>query len=230
MNMQHKISFQLKKKICLVSSAMIIALAFSAVNPAAGNTRVPNMTDESGLRINIDQADQIFGAPFSITIMGLKPGEQATIKTRSTDISGIIWESSAVFKANAKGIIDVGKQIPISGDYSEDDNLGLLWSMMPQNPKGKRMPSYKHDEVNGLTVDFTVTDSEGQTATARLRRYYQMSGNGLVRVPLEQDGLYGFLYYPASGGPFPGVIILGGSGGGLYEWLAQALRPTDSQR
>ena len=222
MNMQHKISFQLKKKIWLVSSAMIIALAFSAVNPAAGKTRVPGMTDESGLRINIDQADQIFGAPFSITIMGLKPGEQATIKARSTDISGIIWESSAVLKANAQGIIAVGKQIPISGDYSEADNLGLLWSMMPQNPKGKRMPSYKHDEVNGLTVDFTVTDSEGQTATVRLRRYYQMSGKGLVRVPLEQDGLYGFLYFPASGGPFPGVIILGGSGGGLYEWLAQA--------
>ena len=220
--MQHKISFQLKKKICLVSSAMIIALAFSAVNPAAGKTRVPGMTDESGLRINIDQADQIFGSPFSITIQGLKPGEQATIKARSTDISGTRWESSAFFKANAKGIIDVGKQIPISGDYSEADNLGLLWSMMPQNPKGKRVPSYRHDEVNGLTVDFTVTDSEGQTATARLRRYYQMPGKGLVRVPLEQDGLYGFLYYPASGGPFPGVIILGGSGGGLYEWLAQA--------
>jgi dienelactone hydrolase len=32
----------------------------------------------------------------------------------------------------------------------------------------------------------------------------------------------GFLYHPATGGPFPGVIILGGSNGGLYEWLAQA--------
>ena len=151
--MQHKRTFLIKKNVYLVSVTILLALAFSAFNPAAGKTRVPGMTDESGLRINIDQADQIFGAPFFITIQGLKPGEQVTIKARSTDISGIIWESSAVFKANAKGIIDVGKQIPISGDYSEADNLGLLWSMMPQNPKGKRMPSYKHDEVNGLTVD-----------------------------------------------------------------------------
>ena len=49
-----------------------------------------------------------------------------------------------------------------------------------------------------------------------------MPDKGLVRVPYERDGLYGFLYHPVQGGPFPGVVILGGSNGGLYEWLAQA--------
>jgi hypothetical protein len=52
---------------------------------------------------------------------------------------------------------------------------------------------------------------------------YQRPGEGLVRVPLEQDGLRGFLYYPAEGGPFPGVVILGGSEGGLFEGWARAL-------
>ncbi|MCU0293419.1 MAG: acetylxylan esterase [Thermoanaerobaculaceae bacterium] len=33
----------------------------------------------------------------------------------------------------------------------------------------------------------------------------------------------GFLYYPAQGGPFPGVVILGGSEGGLFEPRARAL-------
>jgi len=212
----------IKKNTCLVSAAILLALTLSTENPIVAKTGDSSMPKESGLRIIIDPADQIFGASFSITVSGLKPDEQATIKARSTDTSGIVWGSSASFKANAKEIIDVGKQAPLSGDYAEADNLGLLWSMMPQNPKGKRIPSYRHDEVNGLTVHFTVTDSKGQTATARLRRYYQMPGKGLTRIPLEQDGLFGFLYYPASRGPFPGVIILGGSGGGLYEWLAQA--------
>jgi hypothetical protein len=49
-----------------------------------------------------------------------------------------------------------------------------------------------------------------------------MPGQALVRVPLEEDGMYGFLYHPAEGGPFPAVMILAGSGGGVYEWLAQA--------
>jgi len=212
----------IKKNTCLVLAAILLTLTLSPVNPMKAETGDSNLPKESELQIIIDPADQIFGAPFSIKVMGLKPGEQATIKARSTDISRTVWESSASFKANAKGTIDVGKQTPLSGDYTEADNLGLLWSMMPQNPKGKRLPSYRHDEVNGLTVHFTVTDSKGQTATARLRRYYQMPGKGLIRIPLEQDGLFGFLHYPDSRGPFPGVIILGGSGGGLYEWLAQA--------
>jgi len=220
--MQQRKSHPFLKKACLVSTAMLLTLTFSTINLAEGKTNAPGKTMESGLRIVIDPADQIFGTPFSITVTGLKPGEQATIKAQSTDASRITWESKAIFKADNRGIIDVGKKAPLSGDYTDTDILGLLWSMKPQNPKGKRLAPYSHDEVNGLTVHLVVTDSEGHSATARLRRYYQMPGEGLTRVPLEQDGLYGFLYHPASGGPFPGLIILGGSNGGLYEWLAQA--------
>ncbi|MDH4197787.1 MAG: prolyl oligopeptidase family serine peptidase, partial [Candidatus Aminicenantes bacterium] len=96
------------------------------------------------------------------------------------------------------------------------------WSMKPVNPPSQKPIAYRDDEVNGWTVDFSVTDAAGARATARFRCVYQMPGRGLVRIPLEKDGLHGFLYYPAEGGPFPGVIILGGSNGGLYDWLAQA--------
>jgi dienelactone hydrolase len=221
-DMRQKKFLSIQSIICLVSAAVFFAHIFSAVSPAVGKTKVPDKAVESNLRIVIDPAEQIFGTPFSITVSGLMPGEEASVKAQSIDASRIVWESNAFFKADAKGFIDVGKQAPLSGDFTDADNLGLLWSMKPQNPKGKRISPYSHDEVSGLTVDLTVKDSEGQTATARLRRYYQMPGQGLIRIPLEQDGLYGFLYHPVSGGPFPGVIILGGSSGGLYEWLAQA--------
>lgn len=212
----------IQRIICLVSAAVLFPQAFLAASPVIGKFSVSSKVIESDLRIVIEPADQIFGTPFSITVTGLMPEEQASINARSIDASRIVWESNAVFKADTRGIIDVRKQAPLSGDYTDADILGLLWSMKPQNPKGKRIAPYSHDEVNGLTVDLTVKDSEGETATARLRRYYQMPGEGLTRIPLEQDGLYGFLYHPVSGGPFPGVIILGGSSGGLYEWLAQA--------
>jgi len=95
--------------------------------------------------------------------------------------------------------------------------------MKPLNAKGDRPTSYREDEVNGWTVDFSAAGKTGKTASARLRRVYQMPGQALVRVPLEEEGLYGFLYHPAEGGPFPAVLILAGSGGGVYEWLAQAM-------
>jgi dienelactone hydrolase len=219
--MQQRKSHPIQRIFYLVFAMIFLVHTFSSASPAVGKTDVPSKTVKSDLRIFIEPADQIFGTPFSITVTGLSPEEQASIKARSTDSSRIVWESNAVFKADAKGFIDVGKQAPLSGDYSEADILGLLWSMKPQNPKGKRVAPYSHDKVNGLTVELTAENSDGHTATARLRRYYQMPGEGLTRVPLEQNGLYGFLYHPVSGGPFPGVIILGGSDGGLYEWLAQ---------
>jgi dienelactone hydrolase len=180
-------------------------------------------TSEGPLRIDLSPATALMGTPFSFTVSGLKPGERVVIQGSTVDSKGRAWDSQAEFLASALGTVDLEKQAPASGSYSGPDIFGLLWSMKPPDKPGKRPPSFAADETNGWTVDFTATDSAGNTATARLLRVYQMPGQGLVRVPLREDGMAGFLYCPAKGGPFPGVIILGGAGGGLYEWLAQAV-------
>ena len=182
----------------------------------------PLLSGQSGLQIHIDPATALYGTPFSITVTGLKPGEAVTIKARSSDAKNILWESEAQFKADAQGKVDIAAQAPLAGSYSGTDIFGLFWSMKPQNAKTDRPIGYRDDEVNGWTVDFSAGDASGRSASARLRRVYQMPNQPLLRVPLEEDGLYGFLYYPAEGGPFPAVLILAGSGGGVYEWLAQA--------
>jgi len=184
---------------------------------------VPAAAPEGPLRIGLDPATALMGTPFSFTVTGLKPGERVVIKGHAIDSRGYAWNSRAEFLASAQGAVDLAQQAPASGSYSGTDIFGLLWSMKPPDTPGKRPPSFAADETNGWTVDFTASDSAGKTATARLLRVYQMPGEGLVRVPLREDGMTGFLYCPAKGGPFPGVIILGGSGGGLYEWLAQAV-------
>jgi len=184
---------------------------------------VPAATPEGPLRIGLDPATALMGTPFSFTVTGLKPGERVVIKGYTIDRAGLAWNSQAEFLASAQGAVDLARQAPASGSYSGTDIFGLLWSMKPPDTPGKRPPSFATDETNGWTVDFTATDSAGNAATARLLRVYQMPGQGLVRIPLREDGMTGFLYCPAKGGPFPGVMILGGSGGGLYEWLAQAV-------
>jgi dienelactone hydrolase len=177
-----------------------------------------------GLTITATPSIVLYGTPFSLKVTGLRPAEKATVKAASLDARRTLWESTAVFEADAAGAIDLARQAPVSGAYAEADIFGLLWSLKPVNtdPNSKRPVSYRDDEVNGWTVDFSVADSAGKTASTRFRCVFQMPGQGLIRIPLEKDGLYGFLYYPAKGGLFPGVIILGGSNGGLYEWLAQA--------
>lgn len=174
------------------------------------------------LKITISPAVALYGEPFSVKVTGLRPGERAEIKASSRDARNILWESTAVFEADADGAVDAGRQAPVSSGYEGADIFGLLWSLKPVDPNAKKPRGYADDTVNGWTIDYSVTNGTGATASARFRCVYQMPGHGLVRVPFEAEGLYGFLYHPAGGGPFPGVIILGGSNGGLYEWLAQA--------
>jgi dienelactone hydrolase len=179
-------------------------------------------TGATELKIVAAPSVALYGEPFSWKVTGLRPDEKVTVKAVSKDARRIVWESAAVFEADASGAVDVGRQAPVSGSYAEADIFGLLWSLKPMNSDSKTPIGYRLNGVTGWTVDLTATDSTGTTSTTRFRCVFQRPGEGLVRVPLEKDGLSGFLYYPAKGGPFPGVIILGGSEGGLFEGWARA--------
>jgi len=207
-----------------VSTLLFCVLALGMVFQGVGRSIKPDrLSPLSGpFTIDIHPKVALMGTPFSLTLTGLKPGEHVTVKAQSTDKRGKLWQSSAVFIASSLGAVDVSQQAPASGSYSGADIFGLLWSMKPQDPQAKRPTSYAQDEISGWTVNFLAQDASGKTVSAGLRRVYQMPEQALVRIPLEKDGMHGFLYYPAEGGPFPGVLILGGSNGGLYEWLAQA--------
>jgi dienelactone hydrolase len=196
-------------------AALILGLA-----PGISGTASSAGTKE--LKIVATPSVALYGEPFSWKLMGLRPGEKVKVKAASKDARMILWESEAVFEADASGAVDVSRQAPVSGSYAEADIFGLLWSMRPMNSDSKKPIGYRNDGVNGWTVDLTATNSAGTTATTRFRCVYQRPGEALVRVPLDKDGLSGFLYYPAEGGLFPGIIILGGSEGGLFEPRARA--------
>ncbi len=195
----------------VIVTGLILGMALGIGEAAAGK-----------LRMVATPSVALYGEPFSWKVAGLGPGERVTVKAASKDARAILWESEAVFEADASGAVDMGRQAPVSGSYTGADIFGLLWSMKPANPDPRKPITYRNDGVNGWMVDLAATNSAGTAATARFRCVYQKPGEALVRVPLEQDGLRGFLYYPAEGGPFPGVIILGGSEGGLFEGWARA--------
>jgi len=173
-------------------------------------------------RIVTVPAVALYGQPFSWRVTGLRPGERVTLRAVSKDARQVVWESEAVFEADPDGAVDVGGQAPVSGSYAGADIFGLLWSMKPTNSETKKPIAFRDHGTDGWSVDLTAVDSNGKKVTTRFRCVFQRPGEALVRVPLDQDGLKGFLYYPAKGGPFPGVVLLGGSEGGLYEPRARA--------
>ena len=108
-------------------------------------------------------------------------------------------------------MVDLAAQAPESGSYTGDrpDGLPLVHDagrtgspMMVSNVEPKRIELTA--EVDGQTV-----------ASTELVRLYLAPGN--KRVEVRDDGLRGVFFVPAGDGPFPAIILLSGSGGGLSE-------------
>jgi len=152
-------------------------------------------------------------------VKGLEPKEKITIEADLVDGAGEAWSSSADFVADDDGAVDASKQAPVSGSYKVISSMGLLWSMMP---KEKRVISYRlPKELGAQSIQFRLLRNGRQAASAHLE---QISLAGNINRVNVQGTLHGVLYEPASSGPHPGVLVVGGSNGGYpghqAVWLA----------
>ena len=189
------------------SLALAAGLALSLCSFASGQTLevVPNhiLSDESAV----------------IHVTGLAANERVTIQAELRDGAGEMWSSSADFVADSQGAIDVSKQAPVSGSYKEVSSMGLIWSMMP---KEKRVKGYRSpDALGAQEIELRLMRRGQQAASAQLEELFK--ANNVKSVKL-MGTLHGVLIEPASGGPYPGVLVVGGSEGGIMlhraAWLA----------
>jgi dienelactone hydrolase len=93
--------------------------------------------------------------------------------------------------------------------------MGLFWSMRAVEP------TWVIETLDPLRVTLTAEAGEQRTATATIERLVLPDGVSVRDV--EEQGLVGKIFRPAGPGPFPAVITLAGSGGGLLEDSAALL-------
>ncbi|MCE6997918.1 acyl-CoA thioesterase/BAAT N-terminal domain-containing protein [Saccharothrix sp. S26] len=132
-------------------------------------------------------------AELAIRVVDLPPDERATIRASTGD-----WAASAVFLADERGVVDLTRHAPVEGDYSGVDPMGLFWSMT------------RTGEEPGPTVVEVV--GVGKVEVDR-----RDVPEGVRRTEVREDGLVGVLFEPDDGEVHPGVVVLGGSEGGLPE-------------
>ena len=154
-----------------------------------------------------------------IRAVGLQANEHVTIHADLTDGGDHPWHAQAEFIADAEGVVDVSKQAPINGSYKKVSAAGLIWSMMPaaKNVEAYRAPAKLEPQL----IHFKLEKNGQSVATAD---FEQLSiADGVKRVEVK-GGLHGTLFVPPGPGPHPGVLVLGGSEGGLptrnAAWLA----------
>ncbi len=170
-------------------------------------------------RLVVAPSPALVDEPVIIRLTGGLPGAAVTIRASMRDaFGGRLWESHATFEADHNGTIDIATQRPVRGTYQDADPRGLFWSMWLSTPDHPRLP---WTGAAPLATDLAAEVDGTVVAAARLTRSF--TSPGVARTPVREDGLVGTLFLPGGPGPYPGVVVLGGSGGGLSEGTAALL-------
>jgi dienelactone hydrolase len=172
--------------------------------------------DEFGPRIELSPDRALADEPITVNASGFSPGEKVTLRARTKAGSGVVWESSAVFKVGPGGTIELGRDAPVTGTYRGVDPNGLFWSMSPTEKEVHFIRSTSDPQV----ISFGASGDSG-TTSADLELIYR--AEGIQCTPLEGGGLQGVFCACVDGTPRPGVLLLHGTIARVMEDVAALL-------
>lgn len=176
---------------------------------------MPSMTTSTAgdPRLHVTPDAPALDTPLRIHLTGAPAGSRVRLTCAMHDAGGSRHAASATYVADDRGEVDVSARAPVSGDYSGVDAMGLVWSMRPR-PEAPRAPG------SGGPLDplpMTLDAEIDGTAVARCSFERQRLPDGISRTEVRQAGLVGTLFHALDGTAHPGVILIGGSEGGLHE-------------
>ncbi|XP_029309561.1 acyl-coenzyme A thioesterase 1-like [Cottoperca gobio] len=179
------------------------------------------MSAQVRLRL-LPRARCMFDEPVQVKVDGLRSGHVVTMRARSTDEKGVVFSSSASYKADESGEIDLERDPSLSGSYIGVEPMGLLWSMRPDTLHKRFI---KTNSINPHVVKFSVQDEEEGKGRmlAEATNERLLLGEGVNRRPVKEGNIRGVLFTPPGEGPFPAVLDLYTFGGGLSEKRASLL-------
>jgi pimeloyl-ACP methyl ester carboxylesterase len=151
----------------------------------------------------------------SISISGLPPNRLITVKARSRAQDQLWWQSEAVFNTGKNGTIDLNTESSVSGTYRGVDGMGLFWSMKPDaNVKsGNHAFFAMTDWFQPIITELEAADADQALGSVVIERRFAKPG---VRCKvIAEDGIDGMFCDPEDGHRHPGVMVLGGSEGGV---------------
>jgi len=166
------------------------------------------------MRIEVTPATSLADEPLRIVVGEAPPGKRVTVRGELRDDAAQRWASWGAFDADASGQVDLAKQAPVEGTWDIADPLGLIWSMRDEGRPPGRVSFFKRD-VKPLGIEI-VAETPGQRAASALIERRVVAPD-IERIEVRDHGLVGTYFRPSGAGPFPGVIVVGGSGGGLNE-------------
>jgi pimeloyl-ACP methyl ester carboxylesterase len=171
-------------------------------------------------RIEASPSDALVDTPVQVRLVGLAPARRVILRARLLAGDGSGWESAATFRSDASGEVDLSAQAPESGSYDGVEPMGFIWSMTPAPgaPDDRRLlnPTLEPTIIElGAEVD-----GQSVAETRLTRRHVALD---VRRTDIREGGIVATLFEPPGERPFPTLVVLGGSGGGLPDANAALL-------
>lgn len=169
--------------------------------------------------IKIQPTEALVDTPVSIRLSGFPASQQVMVRAWMANYLGCTWESYATFIADTQGGVDVSTQRPVHGTYEQPNPMGLFWSMVP--PAGAEFQGISAASVASLCVKFEAEVNGAVVASAEAERRFIASE--VTRTEIHDHGMVATLFRPSGSGLHPAILVVGGSGGGLWEAPAALL-------
>ncbi len=150
--------------------------------------------------------------PLTVRATGLRPGQPVILRALSTDSEGQVWQSFAGFYADRLGVVDVSEQAPVSGLYAGVEPMGLVTSMDLPSADRKWAQRFQLPPERPVYFTFLLEIEDAIADSVVVERWYVHPDVEVREV--RDSGLVARLFLPP-GGPHPGLVVWGGSGGGI---------------
>ncbi|XP_075387485.1 acyl-coenzyme A thioesterase 6-like [Tenrec ecaudatus] len=161
--------------------------------------------------------------PVRIAVRGLAPHQPVTLRASLRDDKGTLFRAHARYRADGGGELDLERAPALGGSFAGLEPMGLIWALEPEKPTQRLL---KLDVQTPFAVELEVLEGhepEPRRVLGRAVHERHFLRPGVRREPVRAGRVRATLFLPPGMGPFPGVIDLFGSGGGLCEYRASLL-------
>ncbi|XP_075386895.1 acyl-coenzyme A thioesterase 6-like [Tenrec ecaudatus] len=161
--------------------------------------------------------------PVRIAVRGLTPHQPVTLRASLRDEKGALFRAHARYRADGGGELDLERAPALGGSFAGLEPMGLIWALEPEKPLQQLT---KRDVQTPFAVELEVLEGhepEPRRVLGRAVHERHFLRPGVRREPVRAGRVRATLFLPPGMGPFPGVIDLFGTTGGLYEYRASLL-------
>ncbi|XP_005100865.1 acyl-coenzyme A amino acid N-acyltransferase 2 isoform X2 [Aplysia californica] len=179
----------------------------------------------SAPQIELSSSKALIDDPVRIVVNGLKQRQPITLQIFLEE-GDKTYGACSHYVANDTGKVDTFERSSVGGTYTGLEPMGLFWSLKT-TPGVKPGRLTKADVMKPFNVMVSVQDGfmdfeqlqwsadAPSMVSTMLERTY--AADGIRRIPIAENGVYGTLFLPPGKGPFPALIDVFGLTGGIME-------------